>query len=63
MAETYRPELALAKFLETMSIDTTGTGALVMVCTNCEEAVCDVEPNDTLRVLLNTALAHTDCGS
>lgn len=31
---------------------------LIMVCQSCSEEVCEVEPNDTMRTLLNTALAH-----
>ena len=30
-----------------------------LICTHCTEVVCEVEHDDSLRVLLNTALAHT----
>lgn len=53
-----RPSIAFAWFLDSMAIDRTGAGTLVLVCTLCEEMVCDVEETATLRVLLNTALAH-----
>jgi hypothetical protein len=36
----------------------TGDFLPVLVCQECGEVVCEVEITDTLRVLLNTALAH-----
>lgn len=66
MAETpkvHAPEIALAKFLETMVVDAyANDDRLVFTCVTCSEDVCEIEVGDTLRVLLNTALAHADCG-
>ncbi len=33
--------------------------ALYLTCGVCGERLCEIEAGDTLRVLLNTALAHT----
>lgn len=59
--EMDRPSIAFAKFLDGIVMDGTGEpDMLVMACSLCGQGVCTVDPNDTLRVLLNTALAH-DC--
>lgn len=52
-----RPSIAFAWFLETMVIDSDGV-MLWLTCSLCGERFCVVEGGDTLRVLLNTALAH-----
>lgn len=56
-----RPSLAFGWFLDRMKIgsDPGSTGGLIMWCDYCTESICDVEDGDNLRVLLNTALAHT----
>lgn len=59
-----RPSIALGWFLDRMVIEnrnTSGDWEPVLVCTICQGEVCDVDDGDTLRVLFNTALAHT-CG-
>lgn len=62
-----RPSIAFAWFLDSMSIehveDENGhvmNDLLYITCNLCSEPVCEVDDGDTLRVLLNTALAH-DC--
>lgn len=57
--EMDRPSIVLANFMDSIVIDETGAGTLIMVHTGCEEIICEVESNDTLRVLFNTALGHT----
>lgn len=32
---------------------------LLLVCDQCDDGLCTVDPGDTMRVLFNTALAHT----
>ena len=54
-----RPSIAFAWFLETMEIESeTDSTTRVLVCLLCHEYVCEIDDGDTLRVLLNTALAH-----
>lgn len=57
-----RPSVAFAWFLDAMKIEATddneGSG-LVLSCEMCANLVCFIEDGDDLRVLLNTALAHT----
>lgn len=36
-----------------------GDVAQYLVCIHCTEELCLIEDGDTIRVLLNTALAHT----
>lgn len=62
-----RPSIAFAWFLDSMVIgcmeDENGhrlNDDLVLLCTLCGDEVCEVEDGDSLRILLNTALAH-DC--
>lgn len=57
-----RPSIAFAWFLETMIVEDHGE-RLTMACSLCVEDVCSVEAGDTLRALLNTALAHNCDGS
>lgn len=54
----YTPEIALAQFLETMMVVTTGDGDQAMECGLCGAELFLIEANDTLRVLLNSCLAH-----
>lgn len=58
-----RPSVALSWFLDAMQIEEdysydSQTPTPTLVCQVCRESICDVEFGDTLRVLLNTALAH-----
>jgi hypothetical protein len=54
-----RPSVWFAKFLDSVVIHGAGDpDHLRMECDLCGDLICHVEPNDTLRVLLNTALAH-----
>lgn len=54
------PSIALANFMDSIKIEeeVRPVGSLVMVHTVCGESICDVEHDDTLRVLFNTALNH-----
>lgn len=52
-----RPSVALAWFLETMTIERDDE-VVKMVCALCGGEVCWIEAGDDLRVLFNTALAH-----
>lgn len=57
-----RPSIAFAWFLDAMLVDwndETVNPHPVLTCQVCGEGVCAIEDNDTLRVLLNTALAHS----
>lgn len=57
--EMDRPSIAFAHFLDSIVMDSTGeTDTLVMSCSLCGLGICTVDPTDSLRVLLNTALAH-----
>lgn len=61
-----RPSLAFAWFLDRMVVATesrspSDPGLMTLQCEYCGDDICEIEPADTLRVLLNTALAHT-CG-
>jgi hypothetical protein len=60
--EMDRPSVAFARFLDSAQvIEEVGTArVLLLTCSLCSESICDIEEGDTLRVLLNTALAH-DC--
>lgn len=56
-----RPSIAFAKFLDSIVIDEPVNEVkdyASMTCALCGAVICAVEPADTLRVLLNTALAH-----
>lgn len=59
-----RPSIAFARFLDSMVVTAEPNDpkveGLVLTCELCGVDVCEVEPGDTMRVLLNTALAH-DC--
>lgn len=56
-----RPSIAFARFLDNIVIETTDDmHRPVMTCNLCGDGICLIDPGDTLRVLLNTALAH-DC--
>lgn len=58
-----RPSIAFAWFLDNMQVGVVeNTDDPVLFCTLCLGVICSVEHGDTLRVLLNTALAH-DCAS
>ena len=58
-----RPSVAFAWFLDSMIIAWDDEGErLLLVCNLCQDGLCTVDDSDTLRVLLNTALAHT-CGA
>lgn len=60
-----RPSIAFAWFLDSMVIQAgdperlIDDDRLVRACSLCGESVCEIEATDNLRVLLNTALAHT----
>lgn len=56
-----RPSVAFAWFLDRMTVVFSGDEA-VLACGYCGDLICAIEDGDTLRVLLNTALAHT-CGA
>lgn len=62
--EMDRPSVAFAKFLDSIVIESTDDNerqdSLLMSCSECGGTICFVDDGDTLRVLLNTALAH-DC--
>lgn len=48
-----------AAFLETVTIEwSESSESLMLVCDGCSEALCEVEHDDTLAVLVRTALAH-----
>lgn len=54
-----RPSIAFAKFLDSIVFEESGSAdRLQMSCFECGAVICEAEPADTLRVLLNTALAH-----
>lgn len=56
-----RPSVQFAWFLDSMGIALDDEGeSLVLACSLCMTGICSVEDGDTLRTLLNTALAH-DC--
>lgn len=62
--EMDRPSVAFARFLDSIMIeDVGGKGpeipVLQMTCSECAETICAVEDGDDLRLLVNTALAHT----
>jgi hypothetical protein len=58
-----RPSVAFAWFLDSMIVEWSDQhDALMLTCAHCGTDLCEVEHSDTLRVLLNTALAH-DCTS
>lgn len=64
-----RPSIMFARLLDNIvveEVDDTlglpGDTELVLNCRACIEQVCQVEDGDTIRVLLNTALAHV-CGA
>lgn len=55
-----RPSLAFAWFLDSIVLDYDDEhNGLLLTCSLCGDGLCAVEAADTLRVLLNTALAHT----
>lgn len=59
-----RPSVAFAWFLDSMIVATDANGATPptetwLECSLCGFHVCDIEDTINLRVLLNTALAHT----
>lgn len=56
-----RPSVAFAWFLDSMVVEFFSDGP-GLTCNLCAESVCLIEEADTLRVLLNTALAH-DCSA
>lgn len=59
--EMDRPSVAFARFLDSVEVEgSADPDALRMVCGQCSGLICMIESGDTLRVLLNTALAH-DC--
>lgn len=56
-----RPSVAFAWFLDSILVED-GYGDrenLLLSCQVCSESICAIDGGDTLRVLLNTALAHT----
>jgi hypothetical protein len=57
-----RVSVSFALILDNMWIenrDETGDFDPVLACNICGETLCEIDAADTLRVLLNTALAHT----
>lgn len=65
MPEMDRPSIMFARLLDNIvlqaSTDEVKTD-LEVVCQTCGDHLCDAEHGDTVRVLLNTALAHV-CGA
>lgn len=58
-----RPSIAFARFLDSIVIENSrDPDAMLLTCDLCSVTICTVDPHDTLRVLLNTALAH-ECGA
>lgn len=56
-----RPSIAFARFMDSMVIEWNDDRTrLVLACNLCMDGLCNVEDGDSLRILLNTALAH-DC--
>lgn len=58
-----RPSVAFAHFLDSMKImdgpeDEGSMSGLFLCCTVCMTSICWVDDDDSLRTLLNTALAH-----
>lgn len=53
-----RPSVTFAWMLDSMVVDGEPDG-LLLVCKACGDPVCAIDRDDTLRVLFNTALAHT----
>lgn len=56
-----RPSIAFAWFLDSVLVED-GYGDrenLLLTCQVCGENICAIDGGDTLRVLLNTALAHS----
>lgn len=61
-----RPSVTFAWMLDSVVIEDMAAGdggppELYLTCKECGDSICPVETGDTLRVLFNTALAHT-CG-
>lgn len=59
-----RVSVQMAWFLDSMYIEAPPLGddndtTVYLTCNLCADRLCKVEDGDTLRVLLNTALAHT----
>lgn len=62
-----RPSVAFAWFLDSIVFETEAANfpdekdhpEMLMSCKLCGEDICEVSDGDKLRVLLNTALAHT----
>lgn len=54
------PSVMFAHLLDNIVVET-DYGAQYLVCNTCAEMVCEVEHDDTMRVLLNTVLQHV-CG-
>lgn len=65
MPEMDRPSIMYARLLDAVAIEDPefGEGPPLLVCQPCREIICKVEDGDTVRVLLNTALAHECEGS
>lgn len=55
-----RDQLRLHRFEARQSSDIVKTD-LELTCTGCGEPICDVEPGDSLEVLVTTVLEHV-CG-
>lgn len=54
-----RPSVMFAHLLDAVAIEDEAEGfTKYLMCAVCSERVCEVEDGDTMRVLLNTALAH-----
>jgi len=56
-----RVSVTFALMLDSFVIECNETTSpdVMLTCSLCTEHVCTVEEGDSLRVLLNTALAHT----
>jgi hypothetical protein len=59
--EMDRPSIMFAHILDAITVDndsSLGDNLPVLACQTCGTSLCDIEEGDTMRVLLNTALAH-----
>lgn len=56
-----RPSVMFAHLLDNIEVEndsSTGDFVPVLVCQSCAETICAIDNNDSMRTLLNTALAH-----
>lgn len=55
-----RPSIAFAWFLDSIRVEKMDESEehLIIECTLCGESICEIKDGQSLRVILNTALAH-----